>query len=338
VRDERAAQQVARAIGSALAVSINGAAGTFDVSASIGIALFPDDAVEFEELIRRADRAMYDAKSRGRGNCVTFGQLGGATDAAPAAVDAELAAAIAAKALVVRYDPRVDTVTGRVEAVVARLVWPRPDQREVPPPLLLELLQQRGHLARFTRRLFKTAAQDVARWRATLRPDLRLVLEASRAQFRDPDFVPALTDALATAALDPAQVDLDVRQEVFAQTSDEVARVERSLHALGVRLFLADLGAGELSLARYTGHALHGFRIAREVIDGVVADPHQAALTRALLELARALDLAVVAAGVTTEAQAEFLRRHGCDRLEGPLFGTELTAETVGERVVADSD
>ena len=333
VTDARAALQVARMISTSLAAPVHCDAGALEVSASIGIAVYPNDAEEVDELVRRADHAMYAAKSRGRGHCVTFGQRGGEAGAVSAAIDLELEAAVATDAIVVRYDPRVVARTGRVEAVAARLSWRRPNGRALPPALLLDLLQERGHLPRFSRLLFETAARDVARWRATIRPDLRLVLETSTAQYRDPAFVPALTQALEAAALDPTHVDVEVSQATLAPATDEATEVERSLNEMGVHLFLAELGAGELSLARFTGHSLHGFRIARELIDAVVQDPHRAAMTRALLELARALDLVAVAAGVATTAQVEFLRSHGCEWMEGPLFGAQLTVEAMVERL-----
>jgi diguanylate cyclase (GGDEF)-like protein/PAS domain S-box-containing protein len=297
------------------------------VTASAGIALYPDDGADPETLIRNADTAMYRAKDQGRDTYQLYTAAMNATALERLALESSLRRALSQGELELHYQPLLELATGRVHGVEALLRWRHPERGLILPAEFVPLAELTGLILPIGPWVLRTACAQVRRWQESGSHGLGLAVNISTRQFQQADLVAEVRRALQDSGLPPHSLDLEVTESHAMQDAESATETLRALKALGVRLSIDDFGVGHSSLGYLKRLPIDTLKIDRSFVRDIDSDPDDAAIVTAVLALARTLKLQVVAEGVENEEQLAFLRGLGCDRMQGNLFSPALPAE-----------
>jgi predicted signal transduction protein with EAL and GGDEF domain len=293
------------------------------VTASIGIALSAD-GVDAEELLRRADLAMYRVKQRGKNGTAFFDP--GMEDRASDRLEVlnALRKALDSEELVAHYQPVVNLDTGHVVGAEALLRWDRPGHGLVPPLDFIPLAEETGLIQPLGAWILREACARAREWRLQGAADVRVGVNVSARQLLDPDFERLVADTLAETGLDPDGLVLEVTESsVMQNAAVTIAKLDR-ITQTGVRLFLDDFGEGYSSLSHLQRLPVQGLKIARPFIRELGDPDADPAMVRGIIELANSLGLQLVAEGIERPEQRDALRRLGCPLGQGFLFARPL--------------
>ncbi len=295
-------------------------------SASLGICVFPDDGRDRGTLMKYSDVAMYSAKTAGR-NAYRFYD-----PAMTAAADERLRfegamrQALANEEFVLHFQPKVEAGGGRLVGFEALLRWQRPDGWLVPPLRFIPLAEETGMIVPIGRWVLRKACEALQGWREAGAPDISMAINLSARQLRSDEFVHNVREVLLNTALPPHLLELEVTESVAMDDPQLTVRQLRALKGLGVVLSIDDFGTGYSSLAYLKLLPIDQLKLDRTFVKDIEEDPNDAAICAATIGLAHSLGLAVVAEGVETQAQADYLARLQCDTMQGYLFSRPLPA------------
>jgi diguanylate cyclase (GGDEF)-like protein len=304
------------------------------VTASMGISLYPDDGRDAETLVKNADTAMYRAKEQGRDNYQLYTPAMNASALERLALESDLRRALAQEELVLYYQPILDLVHRRVHAVEALLRWRHPELGLISPSEFIPLAELTGIIFQMGRWVLRTACAQARAWQE-LHPGLNVAVNLSARQFQEADLVAQVTDALADTGLEPRFLELEITESNAMQNAEATVQTLGKLRALGVGLSIDDFGTGYSSLSYLRRFPIHTLKIDRSFIRDIGSDPDDAAIASAVIALAHTLKLKVVAEGVETRPQLDFLTAAGCDRTQGFLFSPALPVDLCTERLAA---
>jgi diguanylate cyclase (GGDEF)-like protein len=298
-------------------------------SASVGIAVFPDDGGTPDELIRSAEAALYRAKERGYGtfrfySAVTHGR---AVDRLE--LEHALRRGFECDEFALHYQPIVDR-EGRALAVEALLRWSDPKLGAVGPDVFVPLCEEIGLIVPLGRWVIRTALEQLAVWNGTGGPPLRMALNISGRQVLDPTLVSYLRDVVLETGVAFEQIELEMTESVVMGDVAGVRSVIAELRALGVRVSLDDFGTGYSSLSYLKHFDVDALKIDRTFVNDLPHDRGDAAIVTAVVALGHAMGLRVVAEGVETAEQVEVVKRLGCDEMQGFYFSKPLPPEQLG--------
>ncbi|MCS6986351.1 MAG: EAL domain-containing protein [Sphingomonadaceae bacterium] len=319
--DGAEARRRAEAILTAGSRSVRLAGLRIQPSLSMGAALVGPDVADGEALLRRADRALYEAKRQGRG-CVVFYADRLAEELAGRRRLAErLRRALVAGRIEVHLQPQLRVADGRIDSFEALARWTDAGT-PVPPLEFVAAAEEHGLARRLGRAVLERALAACRRLRARAGRPLRIGVNVSTAQLLDDDFAPGVLQLVEAAGLPPDALEVEITETVLLDRS--FARISRSLatlHAAGIRLMLDDFGTGHASLSHLSALAVDGLKIDRSFVAAIGIDRRRETVARAMVSLARSLGLDCVAEGVETRAQWQLLEQAGCHRLQGFLIG-----------------
>jgi diguanylate cyclase (GGDEF)-like protein/PAS domain S-box-containing protein len=297
------------------------------VTASIGIALYPEDGAGAEALVKNADTAMYRAKEQGRDNYQLYTAAMNATALERLALESALRRALSANELVLHYQPLLEIASGRIHAVEALLRWRHPERGLIPPAEFIPLAEVTGLIVTMGPWILRSACAQVQAWRAAGFPGLSLAVNLSARQFQQPDLAELVTRILEETGLPPRHLDLEVTESYAMQNPEQAIDTLRQLKALGVRLSIDDFGTGYSSLSYLKRFPIDTLKIDKSFVGDITRDADDATIVTAVIAMAHALKLTVVAEGVETEDQLAFLAARRCDRMQGYLFSYPLPPE-----------
>jgi diguanylate cyclase (GGDEF)-like protein len=308
-------------------VSLNGR--EIVVTASIGIALYPGDGDDMDELVRKADIALYESKHAGRDTFRFYGQVSDTGGDRRLQLESELRAALRSDQIVPAYQALVDARTGMVIGAEALARWHHPAHGPIPPDTFVALAEDTGLIGSLGRVM---TLQTGRHFRALgdLAPE-RLSLNASVLEIRSENYVDGLLATLQGVGLAPARVQLEITERLFLEPSEHLLDTLSRLRAAGVRIAIDDFGVGSTSLRLLHQLPVDVLKIDRSFVSGSGWDPRRDSLVRAIIDMGHALDLEIVAEGVETEAQARRLRELGCDALQGFLFCRPMAVADFGD-------
>jgi diguanylate cyclase (GGDEF)-like protein/PAS domain S-box-containing protein len=296
---------------------------------SIGITLFGDERLSVDELLKRADLAMYQAKAAGRNTQRFFDPEMQAAVNARSNLEADLRHGLAHGELFVHYQPVVDH-HARLVGVEALVRWRHPERGMVSPCDFIPLAEQTGLILPLGQFVLQTACAQLQRWGGhdTTR-HLSIAVNVSARQFRHPGFVNDVLRTLGDCGADPRRLKIELTESLLlGDIEDTIARMGQ-LQREGVGFSLDDFGTGYSSLSYLKRLPLNQVKIDQSFVRDVLTDPNDAAIVRTILALADSLDLEVVAEGVETTGQLAFLRLHGCEKFQGYLFGRPGSVENI---------
>jgi diguanylate cyclase (GGDEF)-like protein/PAS domain S-box-containing protein len=306
------------------------------VSCSIGIAIHPDDGRDAESLIRNADAAMYHAKELGRANYQFFTEQMNQAASRRLQLESDLRRAVGKGELRVHYQPIIDAASGRIAAHEALARWQHPERGLVHPAEFIQLAEETGIILK----IGDWILGEACRWntfigaRSSDGGELQIAVNLSARQFNDPQLSKVVARALKDTGLPPRLLELEITESTAMQQTDVTLRTLKKLKQLGVSIAIDDFGTGYSSLSYLRRFPVDKVKIDRSFVAEVPADRGQGALVAAIVALAHALQIKVVAEGVETEAQREFLRACGCDFIQGYLVGRPADADSAAKEYV----
>jgi diguanylate cyclase (GGDEF)-like protein len=294
---------------------------------SIGIALFRDVQLPVQELLKRADLAMYQAKAQGRNTLCFFDPAMQAAASARSALEGDLRQGLARNEFLLHYQPVVDEA-GRVLGAEALVRWNHPLRGMVPPGDFIPLAEQTGLILPLGRQVLAMACRQLARWTAApATVGWSVAVNVSAQEFRQPDFAQEVLSVLRDCGADPARLKLELTESLLLQDVEESIHKMQALRTQGVGFSLDDFGTGYSSLSYLKRLPLDQLKIDQSFVRDVLTDPNDATIACTIIALAHSLGLDVVAEGVETGGQRDFLLRNGCKRFQGYLFGRPGPAE-----------
>ena len=292
---------------------------------SIGIATYPSDGDDYEILSRNADTAMYRAKHEGKATWRFFAAGMQQRSARQLQLESALRRAIERNELLLHYQPQLDAAGEQLVGVEALLRWRHPEFGMVSPAEFIPLAETSGQIVAIGEWVLRTAVAQLKSWMDAGVPPMVVAVNLSAVQFRHAGLVAMVARALADAGLPARYLELELTESVTANPAAATAVMD-SLHALGVRLSLDDFGTGFSSLNYLKRFPLHTLKIDQSFVRDIDTDPDDRAIVRAVIQLARALNLKTIAEGVETDAQHQFLRHEGCDMMQGYRFCRPIDA------------
>jgi len=309
----------------ATAFSINNS--KLSISASVGIAVFPEDGNDSASLLGVADSAMYLAKQYGRNQYQFFASEMKAQALQRNQLETDLRAAVAAGHLRTVFQPKIDLASGRIVGAEALVRWSDFILGEVPPSCFLPIAEKCGLMLAIGTQVVEQVLAQIARWRESGMVVPCIAINVSVHQLRDVNFVAKITAMIASANVPANSISIDLTENALMERLDQVLEHLLQLEKIGVNFSIDDFGTGYSSLAFLCKLPIHELKIDRSFIDGIVDQSDARSITRAAIEMGHALGVHVVAVGVETTEQLELLRDDGCDGAQGFLFHAPLAPD-----------
>lgn len=297
------------------------------VSASIGISLFPDDAQDFETLVKHADVAMYQAKSLGRARYSFFHSELNDRLQANLELEQQLDQAIAGGELVLHYQPQVDARTGRLVGVEALVRWQHPKRGLLYPGTFIGIAEESGKIAEMGVWTLSEACRQMAAWKAKGLAVGVIAVNVSAQEFRDQRLLDSLQNALRSSGILPSELELEITESVLMSETETSQSIIERMRELGVGIGIDDFGTGYSSLSYLKRLRPNQLKIDRSFVSDTATDNDSRAIVTGIIGLANALSLTVVAEGVETLEQERFLRDIGCQTLQGYFIGRPMPVE-----------
>jgi diguanylate cyclase (GGDEF)-like protein/PAS domain S-box-containing protein len=298
------------------------------VTCSVGISLFPDDAVDLNMLIRNADVAMYQAKARGRNGFSFYAPSMTGEGVERLRLETFLRRSIEKEEIFLNYQPQVEIDTGRLVGVEALVRWNHPELGLIPPIRFIPLAEDTGFINQLGKWVLHEACRQMVRWQEAGLHVPKIAVNLSAKQFERGSIVNMVADILHDTGLEPQRLQLEVTESVIMNTGDAMVFIN-DLHSIGVALAIDDFGTGYSSLAYLKQLPVQTLKIDRSFIKDISTDVNDEAIAIAIIQLGKSMNLSVIAEGVETEEQAAFLLRHGCNLAQGYFYSRPLPADDI---------
>ncbi|MES2077334.1 MAG: EAL domain-containing protein [Pseudomonadota bacterium] len=334
-RDQQDAVYVANEVREALRAPFDLHGHAAALTASIGIAMYPDDATDPETLVRNADTAMARAKQAGRDGYRFF--TAGMNVQVLARLDLEMALrrALDNDELLLYYQPKVNLLTGRVAGAEALLRWQRPGYGMVFPAEFVPVLEDTGLIVRVGAWIIDTACRQIAAWARSPVGPVHVAVNVSSRQFVEGDLEREVREALDKHKVPAELLELELTETALMSNAERTIVVLGNLKALGIKVAIDDFGTGYSSLAYLQRFPIDKLKIDIAFVRDITTNPNDAAIALAIISMAHSLKLRVIAEGVETRPQLEYLRRNRCDEIQGYYFSRPLPAGEMGQLVEA---
>src|SRR5713226_5871220 len=305
------------------------------VTVSIGASVYPRDGEEFDILLRNADAAMHRVKAEGRNGFQFYAaaMTRQATDRVE--LENELRLALGKGELEIHYQPQVVLANGRIVGVEALMRWNHRGRGWISPGQFIPIAEDSDLIHPLGEFALTEGCRRIRAWSDAGFASLRLAVNVSAQQFRSPGFVEAVGRALRASELEPALLELELTESVLVENREEAADILKRLKALGVQIAVDDFGTGYSSLSYLSRLPIDCLKIDRSFVSRVQERGRDAAIAQAVITLAHSLGLRVVAEGVETDDQREFLRSHACDLGQGYLFSRPVQPDAIARLVAA---
>jgi len=299
------------------------------VTCSLGISVFPEHGQDGETLIKNADSAMYCAKEKGSNTLCFFTDEMNTRVMERLTLENSLRSAIDREQLFLLYQPQVNIATGEVTGLEALVRWQHPALGLVMPDKFIKVAENSGLITPIGEWVLKTACSQIMKWRVEGLPVVPVAVNVSAVQFRQEGFSELIKRVLHETGLDPQYLELELTESLLLSNADVMFGVLKNLKDAGLKLVIDDFGTGYSSLSYLRQFPVTKLKIDRSFIRDVAVNPDDAAITIAIINMAKGLSLKVIAEGVEDEAQLSFLREHECDEFQGYYFSRPLSAQDV---------
>lgn len=290
------------------------------ISTSIGISLYPKDGDSGEELLKNADVAMYRAKKRGRNTYRFYNEGMNTSSAERLSLESSLRHAVDNGELLLYYQPQVNLHSGEIIGAEALVRWQHPEMGLVSPAKFIPLAEESGLIFPIGEWVMQTACRQLKDWQLASLITPPVAINLSAHQFRQRHLVKMTTGVLLDSGLDGRYLELEMTESAVMEDADRVIRVLRELKEAGTAISIDDFGTGYSSLSYLKQFAIDKLKVDQSFVREITRDPSDAAIVVAIITMAHSLGLNVIAEGVETAGQLEYLRSHGCDEMQGYLF------------------
>jgi diguanylate cyclase (GGDEF)-like protein/PAS domain S-box-containing protein len=330
-RDEKDAEKCAEAIIQKVSTPTMLGNREVNVTVSVGLCVFPDCAHDADSLLKNADAALYEAKESGRNSFHVFNQSMVVATADKLEFEHDLRHALINGELSLHYQPQVSCVTGEVIGVEALLRWNHPRRGSIPPAQFIPLAEATGMIVPIGEWAIRTACHEGKELQDTLGRELVIAVNLSPRQFRQKTLTTQVALALRESGLPARSLEIEITEQTLMSNSATTNETLMQLRKLGVKIAIDDFGTGFSSFSYLLQYEVDRLKIDRSFVNRTADDPNAAAIVRAIISMAHGLNLRVVAEGVETNGQLDFLLRRRCDEAQGFYFGKAVPAGMVRE-------
>jgi len=296
---------------------------------SLGIALCPDDAGNTIDLIRNADAAMYHSKQNGGGSYAFYAPEMNAEAVERLILKSKLRRSLERDEFVILYQPKVETATGRIAGAEALLRWRLPGHGDIPPAHFIPLAEQTNLILPIGEWVLRRVCSDYRSWRERVPDPGRVSINLSLKQLQQASFITRFASVFREYGVEPRCLELEITETTLMSNAPRTVRMLGELHDLGISLSIDDFGTGYSSLSALQQLPVETLKIDQSFVRKAALDEQDATLVKTIIEMGRNLEMEVVAEGVETVEQLEFLRARGCHYAQGRLFGEPMTAEAL---------
>jgi diguanylate cyclase (GGDEF)-like protein/PAS domain S-box-containing protein len=290
------------------------------ITTSIGVSLYPSDGKDAETLIKKADKAMYHAKNLGRNNFQFYADSMKGASSERITLKSDLHKALENDELLLYYQPQLDISTEKVIGTEALIRWQHPKWGVVPPAEIIPLAEESALIEPISEWVLRTACLQNIAWQAAGQEPMRIAVNLSSLLLKKGTLVELLSQILNETGMAPFQLEIELPENTLIQNDGDVIEALQHLKEMGIRVTIDDFGTGYSSLYHLKNHPLDALKIDRSFIKDIPADKDSTAIVTATIAMAHSLQLEVVAVGVETEEQLEFLRERDCDVMQGYYF------------------
>jgi diguanylate cyclase (GGDEF)-like protein/PAS domain S-box-containing protein len=313
--------------------------GEYQITCSIGVALYPEDGADAQTLLKHADSAMYRAKDSGRNHFQFFTREINTVMTERLEIEGKLRRALERDQFQLHYQPRVDLASGRILGAEALIRWYIPGEPPILPERFIALAEETGLITPIGKWVLHSACAQNKAWQDLGLPPVVVSVNVSARQFRSNNFVRSVAESLQETGLAACYLEIELTESVMHDAPQLVAMLGE-LKRLGVQIAIDDFGTGYSSLSSLKRFPVDRLKVDRSFVEHIATDPDDAAIVRTVIALGRNLELKVVAEGVETGDQMQFLREHACDEVQGFYFSRPVPPEQLENllRVVATGD
>jgi diguanylate cyclase (GGDEF)-like protein len=305
---------------------------------SMGIAFYPNDAEEPDTLLRNADIAMYNAKEQGRDNYQLYSLGMRALNPDPLTLESDLRCALERDQFVVYYQPQVCVADSQIVGVEALVRWQHPDRGLMLPTEFIPVAEESGLIVPLGEWVLRTACAQASAWHEAGLSPIRVAVNLSARQFQQRDLVEVVGRVLKDTGLDPRFLQLEITESVAMHDIDFTSRVLVNLKDMGIQIAIDDFGTGHSSLNYLRRLPIDDVKIDQSFVRDVITDPNDAAIVGSIVAMTHELNLKLVAEGVETEEQLDFLKDRRCDVVQGFLFSKPMPADAVEQIIARGTD
>ena len=301
--------------------------GEFEITCSMGIALYPDAGADAAALLKHADSAMYRAKEHGRDNFQFFTSDLNALTNERLELESNLRRALERGQFQLHYQPRVELASGRIVGCEALLRWQLPGRGAVDPSRFIPVAEETGLIGPIGAWALQTACAQAKAWQRAGLPPLSVSVNVSARQFRGADLAELIGAVLGATGLEPHHLEIELTESMIMHDAERMIEALHAIKRLGVQIAVDDFGTGYSSLSHLKRFPVSRLKVDRSFVRDIAGDGDAATIARAIIALGHNLGHKVVAEGVETESQLEFLRANDCDEVQGFLFAKPLPAK-----------
>ena len=321
-----AASSVAQKILQAIEKPVTFAAHELVTSASIGACVYPDDGRDADSLLKNADIAMYRAKQNGRARICFYTEALNRIANERLSLETALRRAIPREEFELHYQPRVNLRSQRITSVEALVRWRSTPDELIAPSRFIPLAEETGLIVPLGLWILRTACMQMREWKDAGH-DIRVAVNLSARQLREPDFVETLSSILAECGLEARHLELEITESVAMHDPEEMRHLLKGLSDLGLSIAIDDFGTGQSSLAYLKRFHIDYLKIDQSFVHGIKADPTDESIVRSIIALGKNLKLILIAEGVESEEQRAFLETEACDEMQGFLYSRPKRAQ-----------
>jgi diguanylate cyclase (GGDEF)-like protein/PAS domain S-box-containing protein len=329
IKEPQHAATVARKILASVAQSLWIGNYEHQVTASVGIAIYPDDGTDQQTLMKHADVAMYLAKDQGKNNFQFYSNTTNMHSHERLAMESSLRHALQHDEFLLHYQPKIDLRTNEITGMEALLRWQRPGAELVPPAQFIPLAEETGLIVPIGKWVIRTACVQIVAWQQRGLGGFPVAVNLSPRQFFDERLVTDVSEIIRETGVNPTLLEFEITESMVMYKTDKAIALLAALKAMGIRLAIDDFGTGYSSFALLKRFPIDTIKIDRSFIKDIPRDTEDGALTNAIISMGKAIKLKVIAEGVERKEQLVYLQKHACDEMQGFYFSKPVPAADV---------
>ena len=335
IKHPQQTQYIAEKLLAAISVTRYVAGHDLSVTASLGISIYPNDSFNTVTLIKNAETAMHNSKARGPNDFSFFINEMNLRAQAQQSLESAIRQGLQRDEFILHYQPKLDLTNGRIVGAEALIRWHQPERGWIQPVDFIPVAEDSGLIVPLSQWVLRQACKQVQAWRAAGLPEMRISVNISAIDFRQRNFVANLTAILEHTGLAPGLLELEITESMLMQNVEDTFVTLRGIKDLGVRLSIDDFGTGYSSLSYLRRFPVDVLKIDQSFVRGLGENSQDARLISAIISLGKSLDLNIIAEGVETLEQLEFLQAHHCEEGQGFLFSKAVSADDFAQLIQA---
>ncbi|MGB5339084.1 MAG: EAL domain-containing protein, partial [Gammaproteobacteria bacterium] len=296
--------------------------------------LFPGDSIDTDTILKHSNIALFHAKAQGHNNFLFYNENLSKNSRENMKLESDLRRAVEDEQFELYYQPKVDLVSGKITGMEALLRWHHPEVGMIPPDEFIPITEATGLITVIGKWVIRTACNQIRAWDDAGYKDITISINLSAVQFRQDDLLQQISEILDETGVAPHRLELEITENTIMDDIESATTTLRELHKTGVQISIDDFGTGYSSLSYLKRFPINTVKIDRAFIRDITTDTHDAAIVRAVMTMAHNMGLRVVAEGIETVAQLDYLRELQCDEIQGYLFSPPVPyreAETMLE-------